>query len=71
MPKLENKYWPYRSGDLVRWIWDPPSGQPPGVVLSVSHINNRPMVEVWWADSGKVTLLHEEDLILVSSTLRS
>lgn len=60
------RHWPYNEGDLVRWIWDNPAGTPPGVVLSVSHINSRPMVEVWWVDSGKVTTLHEEDLVLVS-----
>jgi hypothetical protein len=60
------RHWPYNEGDLVRWIWDNPAGTPPGVVLNVLHINNRPMVEVWWVDSGKVTTLHEEDLVLVS-----
>jgi hypothetical protein len=60
------RYWPYQPGDLVRWIWDVPAGTPPGLVLSVAHVNNRPMVEVWWVETKRITTLHEEDLILVS-----
>lgn len=59
--------WPYRRGDLVRWIWDPPTGTPPGLVLNVDLVSTRPMVEVWWVDSQRITTLLEEDLVLVSS----
>ena len=61
------RFWPFRRGDLVRWVWDLPTGTPPGLVLNVLNIDSRPMVEVWWVDSKRITTLHEEDLILVSS----
>lgn len=58
----------YIPGDLVRWMWDPPTLSPPGLVLKVSYINNIQMAEVWWAASKITTILPIEDIELIASS---